>query len=108
MIRFIYLGFNIAFNTVLGHITTGSFVAKENQYIQLVKVVYCKLPTISKLLQTFPHKIWGLNRRPQRWEVSVITASLWPQFDLETEYRVVKWVIEKVFKYSLTTNRPLE
>ena len=26
-----------------GHITTGSFVGKGNQYIQLVKVLYCKL-----------------------------------------------------------------
>ena len=33
---FIYLVFYIAFNTVQGHITTGSFMGGGNQYIQLV------------------------------------------------------------------------
>ena len=61
-----------SFQHSTGHITTGSFVGKGNQYIQLVKVLYCKLPTIGKQLPTFPHKVWGLNRRPQRWEVSVL------------------------------------
>ena len=44
-----------------GHITKGSFVGRANQYIQLVKVLYCKLPTIGKQLPTFPHKVQGLN-----------------------------------------------
>ena len=48
-----------------GHIRTGSFVARGNQYIQLVKVLYCKLPTICKQLPTFLHKAWGLKLRPQ-------------------------------------------
>ena len=43
-----------------------------NQHLQLVKVLNCKLLTIGKQLQTFPHKVQGLNRRPQRWEVSVL------------------------------------
>ena len=30
----------------------GSFVGRGNQYIQLVKVLYCKLPTIGKQLPT--------------------------------------------------------
>ena len=58
---FIYLGFYIAFNTT-GHITFGSFVGRGNQYIQLVKVLHCKLPTISKQLRTSPQKIRDLNR----------------------------------------------
>ena len=29
----------------IGHITTGSFMGRGNQYIQLVKVLRCKLPT---------------------------------------------------------------
>ena len=33
----------------------GSFVGRGN-YIQLIKVLYCKLPTISKQLPTFPHR----------------------------------------------------
>ena len=27
---------------------------------------------MSKQLPTFPHKVWGLNCRPQRWEASVL------------------------------------
>ena len=50
----------------------GSFVGSGNQYIQLVKVLYCNLPTIGKRLPTFPHKVRGLNYRPQRWEGSVL------------------------------------
>ena len=37
-----------------GHITMGSFVGRGNQYIQLVKVLYCKLSTTGKQLPTFP------------------------------------------------------
>ena len=45
----------------------GSFAGRRNQYIQLAKVLYCKLPTIGKQLSTFPHKVQGLNCRPQRF-----------------------------------------
>ena len=45
-----------------------SFMVRGNQYIQLVRVLYCKLLTIGKKLSTFP----GLNCRPQRWEASVL------------------------------------
>ena len=38
-------------------------MGRGNQYIHLVKVLYCKLPTISKQLATFPQ---GVNPRPQR------------------------------------------
>ena len=31
------------FQHCAGHITTGSFVGRGNQYIQLAKVLYCKL-----------------------------------------------------------------
>ena len=40
---------------------TGSFVGRGNQYIQLVKVLYCKLPTIGKQLPTFSNEVQGLN-----------------------------------------------
>ena len=44
--------------------------------MQFVKVLYCKLQTIGKKLPTFPHRVWGLNRRPdQRWEASVLPLS---------------------------------
>ena len=51
----------------------GSFVDRGNQYIQLVKVLYCKLPTIGKQLPSFSHKARGLNCRPQSWEASVLS-----------------------------------
>ena len=51
----------------------GSFVGRGNQYIQWGKVLYCKLPTIGKQLPALPHKVWGLNQRPQRWEPSVLS-----------------------------------
>ena len=44
-----------------GHIKMGVSVGRRNQYIQLAKVLYCKLLTIGKQLLTFPHKVWGLN-----------------------------------------------
>ena len=44
------------FTKLSTHITTDSFVGRGNQYIQLVKVLHCKLPTIGKQLPTFPHK----------------------------------------------------
>ena len=36
----------------------GSFMARGNQYIQVVKVLYFKLPTNGKQLPTFPQKVW--------------------------------------------------
>ena len=42
------------FQHCTGHITTGSWKGRGNQYIQLVKVLYCKLPTNGKQLQAFP------------------------------------------------------
>ena len=50
----------------------GSVLGRGSQYIQLVKVLHCKLPTISKQLPTFPHKVLGLNHQPQRWEARML------------------------------------
>ena len=36
---------------------TGSFMGRGNQYIQLVKVLYCKLPTNGKQLPAFPLEV---------------------------------------------------
>ena len=65
-------GFLHSFQHCAGHIMTGSFVGRENQYMQLVKFLYCKLMIIGKQLPTFSHKVWGLNPRPQRWEGTVL------------------------------------
>ena len=37
-----------------GHITTGSWKGRGNQYIQFVRVLYCKLLTKGKQLPAFP------------------------------------------------------
>ena len=44
------------FQHCTGHITTGSWKGRGNQYIQLARVVYCKMPTNGKLLLAFPLK----------------------------------------------------
>ena len=59
---FIYFGLNmIVFNTVQVISRWVVLWGRGNQYIQLVKVLYCKLLTIGKPLPTFPHKVRGLN-----------------------------------------------
>ena len=61
------------FQYCTGHITTGSWKGKGNQYIQLVKVLYCKLPIKAKQLPAFPLEAWpGTKPRPQRWEARVL------------------------------------
>ena len=56
-ICFICLGFLCRCQHCTGHITTGSWKGIGNQYIQLVKVLYCKLPTNGKQLPAFPLEV---------------------------------------------------
>ena len=44
------------FQHCTGHITTGSWKGRGNQYIEFARVVYCKLPTNGKQLPAFPLK----------------------------------------------------
>ena len=61
------------FQHCTGHITTGSWKGRGNQYIQFARVLYCKLPTNSKQLPAFPLKaMTGIKPRPQRWEARVL------------------------------------
>ena len=54
---FIYLfGVLRRFQHCTGHITTGSWKGRGNQYIEFARVVYCKLPTNGKQLPAFPLK----------------------------------------------------
>ena len=67
------------FQHCTGHITTGSWKGRGNQYIQLVKVLYCKLQTNGKQLPAFPlEAVPGTEPRPQRWEVTTLPP--WPPF----------------------------
>ena len=42
------------FQHFTGHIMTGSWEGRGNQYIQFLRVLYCKLPTNGKQLPAFP------------------------------------------------------
>ena len=72
--RYIYLfGVLRRFQHCTGHITTGSWKGRGNQYIQFVRVLYCKLPTNGKQLPAFPlEAVTGIEPRPQRWEARVL------------------------------------
>ena len=51
----------------------GSWKGRGNQYIQFVRVLYCKLPTIGKQLPAFPlESMAGIEPRPQRREARVL------------------------------------
>ena len=51
----------------------GSWKGRGNQYIQYVKVLYCKLPTNGKQLPAFPLEgMPGTKPRPHRWEARVL------------------------------------
>ena len=57
------------FQHCTGHITMGSWKGRGNQYIQFVRVLYCKLPTNGRQLPAFPLKaVPGTEPRSQRWE----------------------------------------
>ena len=73
MALFIYLfGVLRQFQHCTGHITTGSWEL-GNQYIQLVKVLHCKLPTNGKQLSAFPLGVGpGTQPRSQSWEARVL------------------------------------
>ena len=51
----------------------GSWKGSGNQYIQFVRVLYCKLPTNGKQLIGFPlEAVPGIKPWPQRWEARVL------------------------------------
>ena len=67
---YISLGFYIAFNTVQVISRWVVLWAEETSiYVHQGSVLQT---AIRKQLTTFPHKVWGLNCRPQRWEASVL------------------------------------
>ena len=72
---FIYLfGVLCRFQHCTGHITSGSFMDRGNQYIQLVKLLYCKLPTNSKPLPTSPLEV-GPGTKPRSNAVFPLDAN---------------------------------
>ena len=70
---FYFWGVLRRFQHCTGHITTGSWKGRGNQYIQFARVVYCKLPTNGKQLPGFPLKaMTGIEPRPHKWEARVL------------------------------------
>ena len=72
---FIYLfGVLRRFQHCTGHITTGSWKGRGNQYIQFIRVLYCKLLTNGKQLPAFPlEAVPGTEPGgEQRWEARVL------------------------------------
>ena len=70
---FILFGVLHRFQHCTGHIMTGSWKGRGNQYIQFVRVLYGKLPTNGKQLPAFPPEVVpGIEPRPQRWEARVL------------------------------------
>ena len=75
IIQYLFYLFGVLchFQHCTGHITTVSWKGRGNQYIQLIKVLYCKLPTNGKQLPAFPlEAMLGTNPGPQRWEARVL------------------------------------
>ena len=75
MSLFIYLfiwGFT-SLSTLYRSYHEGSWKGRGNQYIQFVRVLYCKLQTNGKQLPAFPlQAMTGIKPRPQRWEARVL------------------------------------
>ena len=66
------------FQHCTGHIMHGSWKGRGNQYIQFVRVLYCKLPTNGRQLPAFPFEaVPGIEPRPQRWEARVLPLWHW-------------------------------
>ena len=66
--------------------------------MQLVKVLYCKLPTISKKLPSFPNRVMGLHCRPQSWEASVLLKAIRMRLSITNQIST-ETVAEKVLTY---------
>ena len=86
-ILFIFLfGVLHCFQHCAGHITTGSWKSRGNQYIQLVNVLYCKLPTNSKQLPAFPPEVEGYGTpTSELGDDSVTTLPPWPPGNAEKQ-----------------------
>ena len=99
--EFIYLfGVLRRFQHCTGHITTDSWKGRGNQYIQFIRVLYCKLLTNSKQLPAFPlEAVPGTEPRPQRWEVRVLPLCHRGPFCTEKKCCIALLAIRFIAKY---------
>ena len=69
----------------------GYWKSRENQYIQFVRVLYCKLPTNGKQLPAFPiEAVLDTEPRPQRWEARVLQLCHCGPTDISRVFRQLK------------------
>ena len=87
----------------------GSFMGRGNQYIELVKVLYCKLSTKGKQLPAFPLEVGpGTELWSQRWGASVLPlCHRGPEINDKEQLHKVKSLNECVHNYVLLLNRTL-
>ena len=77
----------------------GSWKGRGNQYIQFVRVLYCKLLTNGKQLSAFP--LARTESRPQRWEARVLPLCHRGSSIMAFKLQLLIYLIKKV---SLTVN----
>ena len=81
------------FQHCTGHITTGSWKGRGNQYIEFARVLYCKVPTNGKQLPAFPHKdLTGIEPPNLSFHIfeKKFENSKWPPF-LANEIFIETW-----------------
>ena len=82
----IYLGLHYT-QYLIGNIVRSNWKGRGNQYIQLVKILYCKLPAVGKQLSTFPHKVQSLNLQTSEVGDKCVTAA--PPWPAKTRVRTL-------------------
>ena len=96
------------FQHCTGHITTGSWKGRGNQYIEFVRDLYCKLPTNGKQLPAFPlEAVTGIEPRPQRWEARVLPATGVEASRLETSLGGVAVQLKELFRCAASLDQHL-
>ena len=73
------------------HIMMGRFLARGNQYVQLVKVLFCKLPTICKKLQSLTQGMNTTARPLEKWCGNDANFDTACAIDLEPDLTTTSW-----------------
>ena len=73
-------------------------MGRGNQYTQLVKVLYYKLPTINEKLPSFPHRVRSL--KPPTLEVGGECVTTAPCHNVLSTVYIITW--KDIIKYKFT------
>ena len=89
----IYLfGVLCRFQHCTGHIMMGSWKSRKNQYIQFVRVLYCKLPTNGRQLPAFPHEAVPGIKPGLRGGIVYLQIIIWLMFNVWGLFDQIKLV----------------